>query len=1431
MMTIKAPIELKVRSDYMHGYDAFGEKIAGNYALMGLEIGEEELLHMVSSPPEIYLADGGSTTIGGNTFISSRNEEKYSIVNNMLNRILLSVNGELTYQDRTYITDALHKLGIKDDRKFMTEVRKMIDESHLEETFLNNYFEMVLGDERRELREETLKLSRELAKKEIYHTERSSENFLSESILHRLQTGAIYQIVSNFNKSLNDTRIELQESMLSEQENVARKLLVQSFLTNIVKEEPELFHAEPGRTEAGEGPVQVIREIRSVSPERPGEILREEESRYYEQREREFRESEQQRLERESALRSEYETAEIIYREGEGKEQAGTPGTTEERVIIERTRGSEPGTVEQRITEQIITGQESTAHAAAGKEETSVPVFGERVISDERPGERVTERVTEESRRITERSDSDHSIESADHYITEREENFRTDREKAELVYREGENREAFEETILDRLSEQTVLDREQLRERQETERISTERIEGFVPGQEIRTDRVTSETIRQEERERRIPGETITENTSERVIREEEHFAEHTDTERSFEHTDRYVTEQGEILRTEHEGAEIFYRQEQAAGEVEEGAEQGAGGSVRETSVIERERYHEAGEPLVSEQRIQGTSAERVTETERREALQQSTEYRSTERLTAEREKVFRSELERLERLREAGRELTVEEERLRERLIEQLAPQQAAGRERAERDAVTERTERYVTEAGEVLRTEHEGAELIYREGELPESETGELQAPGTLRETTVTERERYREAGEPFISEQRIPGTPGERVTETERREALQQSTEYRSTERLTAERETVLRSELERIERLREAGRELTVEEERLRERLIEILAPQQAAGRDIFERKTAAERTERYVTETGEVLRTEHEGAELIYREGELPESEAGELQTPGTLRETRESERERISERERLEKERSSSVTREETFSDIRSELREKLESERIRTEQLRAGEAGGYGSAQGQAELIYREGTPAEERYPEEGAGSERIREILEKERERRSETERLEKERSSYIRETAESSVREEILEQLRTEQLRTERYKEGETPAPGRTYERSELIYRQPETAGEDAAAVPERNIREVERYRSDNVYERELLETERSRTEVTTGLAAAVLLDVVKTLFHAGYDRIGKGDSWIEYRGALYHSAENIFNRLNYDLEQRLDSAYNSYAEISSDLSLSHAAFEELQEITENAGDVQTIENTIREMNEMNLQNVDRYEQMVQVLKTLRPERKRTGGLERTRKEALSLLDDEKALYENLQHAEDAREEERREVFHEISRIFPENSVEIFKVVEQYLDGTVQPGKVGVTRNNVEAAAEEIRRITSAPAVVQEPLPEPAETESSELIYRRNDRMTQEELQEMFENIRRSENLQLREIEQKDQRYETDRRSTTTLMSNTERTLTRQDAEDIEALVSRGVRSQMSAISEQVLQKLEKKLKNEKIRRGI
>ena len=228
--------------------------------------------------------------------------------------------------------------------------------------------------------------------------------------------------------------------------------------------------------------------------------------------------------------------------------------------------------------------------------------------------------------------------------------------------------------------------------------------------------------------------------------------------------------------------------------------------------------------------------------------------------------------------------------------------------------------------------------------------------------------------------------------------------------------------------------------------------------------------------------------------------------------------------------------------------------------------------------------------------------------------------------------------------------------------------------------------------------------------------------------------MKTLFHAGYDRIGKGDTWIEYRGALYHSAENTFNRLNYNLEQRAETNITTYPEAMPETGPELMELSQLQEFTENTEEIETIEQTIREMNEMNLQNVERYQQMVEVLKSIKPERKGTGGMERTRQEALSLLDDQQELYDNLQRAEDTQEAERREVFQEITRIFPQQSMEIFRVVEQYLDGSGQPAGVGVTRNNVEAAAEEIRRITAARPAVQEPVPEPGMRMRNVGLYR-------------------------------------------------------------------------------------------------
>ena len=242
MITLTAPIELKSRRDFVRDRESFYERVMANYSLAGLEIGSEELLHMVSSPPEIYIAEGGASTIVGNTLIQSRNEEKLEVINNLLNRIMLSVTSPLTYQDRVYITDALYKIGIKDDRMFMSEVKRMIDESRIQQEFIDEYLEMNYEGEGAATDSRILEISRQVVREEERELLRERENYLAMNIMRRLKTGAIYQIVANFNKSLTDIRMELAEQMVSEQEDAARGMLVRSILETLEHEGAETVY-------------------------------------------------------------------------------------------------------------------------------------------------------------------------------------------------------------------------------------------------------------------------------------------------------------------------------------------------------------------------------------------------------------------------------------------------------------------------------------------------------------------------------------------------------------------------------------------------------------------------------------------------------------------------------------------------------------------------------------------------------------------------------------------------------------------------------------------------------------------------------------------------------------------------------------------------------------------------------------------------------------------------------------------------------------------------------------------------------------------------------------------------------------------------------------------------------------------------------------
>jgi hypothetical protein len=225
MLTISAPIEVKAKSTYIRDPEAFYHRIIGNYSLMENRIDEEDLLHIASTPPEIYVQEGeGMTSILQYSERNETNLNKVDILNNVLNRIVASADVNLNYQDRVFITDALYKLGVKDDRRFMKAFYQIAEETKNTNTLINLYLER--GGELRELIEEVETRERELVSSTEKTTETQRENYLYNKVLDRLNTGAIYQIVSNFNRTVENNNIDASEYSIADQSYTAQHILL-----------------------------------------------------------------------------------------------------------------------------------------------------------------------------------------------------------------------------------------------------------------------------------------------------------------------------------------------------------------------------------------------------------------------------------------------------------------------------------------------------------------------------------------------------------------------------------------------------------------------------------------------------------------------------------------------------------------------------------------------------------------------------------------------------------------------------------------------------------------------------------------------------------------------------------------------------------------------------------------------------------------------------------------------------------------------------------------------------------------------------------------------------------------------------------------------------------------------------------------------------
>ena len=240
MLTITAPIELKCKTPDCSMHEGFYHRITDQYTMMTSKLTPEDLLHVVMTPPEYFFGGEEQTNIFQQTNVHAHQENKLEVMNNLINRMMISGSAHLTYQDRVYITDILQKIGIHNVNEFMKQVRLIKEEQNQTNQLIDLYWNYA-----GELRQLVENYHREQVTEQRTeeHTDQSQTMYLHEQILNRLQTAAIYQTVQNFNtRAQGDQNITNTQLQVSEQYGLAQQILLQKLKNEARGEETTLTY-------------------------------------------------------------------------------------------------------------------------------------------------------------------------------------------------------------------------------------------------------------------------------------------------------------------------------------------------------------------------------------------------------------------------------------------------------------------------------------------------------------------------------------------------------------------------------------------------------------------------------------------------------------------------------------------------------------------------------------------------------------------------------------------------------------------------------------------------------------------------------------------------------------------------------------------------------------------------------------------------------------------------------------------------------------------------------------------------------------------------------------------------------------------------------------------------------------------------------------
>lgn len=238
------------------------EKISANYSLMNSRIRKEELLYVTTQTPEVYFAEGNNISILNNVNNTSNQELNLDVINNLVNRIIVSGTNNFTYQDNVYISSILRKIGITDVTNFMKQVHLLQEEKNE-----NNKLIKVYESQKNVL----YNLIKTQIDENIENHERNEENkydtnkyYIHDEIYNRLKTGDIYQEVHNHSQGIESItrRIFKNEMAISEQQSLIQNFKLNNLKNQIMYKNEPLYYYHTNTYEMDEDDTEV-----AVNPE------------------------------------------------------------------------------------------------------------------------------------------------------------------------------------------------------------------------------------------------------------------------------------------------------------------------------------------------------------------------------------------------------------------------------------------------------------------------------------------------------------------------------------------------------------------------------------------------------------------------------------------------------------------------------------------------------------------------------------------------------------------------------------------------------------------------------------------------------------------------------------------------------------------------------------------------------------------------------------------------------------------------------------------------------------------------------------------------------------------------------------------------------------------------------------------------------------